>query len=177
VGVTEGIQSVQFAIQIHLARLQIAQQQLDAVISAQSSILATVPETQYLLSVQALGIVSVAMILAEVGDPKRYQSGSQWVKLAGIQPAPNTSGNKQRSATPMSKQGRSRLRWVLYFAVLRMIQTDRHFQKIYLDLQRRKSNPLTKMQALGVLMNKLLHILWAMIQKQTFYNPSLAQSI
>jgi len=33
-----------------------------------------------------------------------------------------------------------------------------------------QDNPLTKMQALGVLMNKLLHIWWALIQNQTFYN-------
>jgi hypothetical protein len=44
-------------------------------------------------------------------------------------------------------------------------------------LQRRQNNPLTKMQALGVLMNKLLHILWALIHNQTFYNPSFGQSI
>jgi hypothetical protein len=28
------------------------------------------------------------------------------------------------------------------------------------------------MQALGVLMNKLLHILWALAKNQTYYNPS-----
>lgn len=177
VGVTEGIHSIQLAIQMHLTRLQASRQQLITVISALSSILAAIPEAKYLLSVPALGTVSVAIILAEVGDPKRYQNGSQWGKLAGIQPTPNTSGKKQRSPTPMSKQGRPRLRWILYFAVLRMIQVDSHFQKIYHALQRRKINPLTKMQALGVLMNKLLHILWALIQKQTVYNPSLAQSI
>jgi transposase len=177
VGVTEGVQSIQFAIQMHLTRLQTADQQLVDLIDALSSILAALPEAKYLLSVQALGTVSVAMILAEIGDPKRYQNGSQWSKLAGVQPTPYTSGKKQRSLTPMSKQGRPRLRSVLYFACLRMIQIDDHFKKIYLDLQRRKSNPLTKMQAVGVLMNKLLHILWALINKQTCYNPSFAQSI
>jgi hypothetical protein len=33
------------------------------------------------------------------------------------------------------------------------------------------------MQALGVLMNKLLHIWWALTQNQTFYNPSFGQSV
>lgn len=173
VGVTEGSQSIQFSIQMHLIRLQTARQQLKSVISALSTTLTALPEAKYLLSIQALGTVSVALILAEVGDPHRYQNGSQWIKLAGIQPAPNTSGKKQRSPTPMSKQGRSRLRLILYLACLRLIQIDPHFQKVYLNLQRRPANPLTKMQALGVLMNKLLHILWALIQKQTFYTPAL----
>ena len=77
----------------------------------------------------------------------------------------------------MSHQGRPRLRTLLYFACLRMVQYDPHFAQLYADLQRRQKNPLTKMQALGVLMNKLLHILWALIQNQTFYNPYFAQSI
>jgi transposase len=137
--------------------------------------LASLPEATYLLSV--LGAVSAAIFLAEVGDPKRYQAASQWVKLAGTQPAPNTSGKKQRSQTPMSHQGRARLRTMLYFTCLRMIRFDNHFAQIYAHLQRRQNNPLTKMQAIGVLMNKLLHILWALIHNQTFYNPSFGQSI
>lgn len=176
IGVTEGVYAIQLAIQMHLTRIQTSQQQLKAVIATMSSILAALPETKYLLSIPAMGIVSVTMILAEVGDPKRYQNGSQWIKLAGIQPAPNTSGKKQRSPTPMSKQGRPRLRTILYYACLRLIQSDPYFIKIYHDLQRRKHNPLTKMQAVGVLMNKLLHIVWALITKQTFYKSPLAQS-
>jgi hypothetical protein len=43
----------------------------------------------------------VKRFLAEVGDPKRYQAAAQWFKLAGIQPAPNTSSKKQRSQTPL----------------------------------------------------------------------------
>jgi len=77
----------------------------------------------------------------------------------------------------MSHHGRSRLRSMLYFTCLRLVQQDDHFAQIYTHLQRRPNNPLTKMQALGVLMNKLLHILWALIHNQTFYNPSVNQSI
>jgi len=137
----------------------------------------SLPEAPYLLSVKSLKAVSAAIFMAEVGDPKRYQAAAQWVKLAGIQPAPNTSGKKQRSRTPRSHQGRTRLRTMLYFTCLRMLQQDNHFAQINSHLQRRQNNPLTKMQALGVLMNKLLHILWALIHNQTFYNPSFGQSI
>ena len=76
----------------------------------------------------------------------------------------------------MSHQGRPRLRTLLYFACLRMVQYDPRFAQLYAELQRRKDNPLTKMQALGVLMNKLLHIWWALIHNQIFYNPSFGQS-
>jgi transposase len=175
IGVTEGLDAIQLAIQVHLAELHIFQEQLKRVTAAMTTCLASLPEATYLLSI--LGAVSAATFLAEVGDPKRYHAAAQWVKLAGIQPAPNSSGKKQRSQTPMSHQGRARLRTMLYFTCLRMIRLDNHFAQIYAHLQRRQNNPLTKMQAIGVLMNKLLHILWALIHNQTFYNPSFGPSI
>jgi transposase len=177
IGVTEGLQAVQLAIQAHLAELHTFQEQLKRVISAMTACLAPMPEAPYLLSMKSLNTVSTAIFLAEVGDPKRYQAAAQWVKLAGIQPTPNSSGKKQRSQTPMSHQGRSRLRTMLYFTCLRLVHQDEHFAQLYSHLQRRLNNPLTKMQVLGVLMNKLLHILWALIHNQTFYNPPLGQSI
>ena len=77
----------------------------------------------------------------------------------------------------MSHQGRARLRTMLYYTCLRLVHQDEYFAQLYAHLQRRQNNPLTKMQALGVLMNKLLHILWALIHNQTLYNPSFDQSI
>lgn len=177
IGVAEGLQAIQLAIQLHFSNLQTLQADLKQVTNAMSACLATLPEAPYLLSMKSLKPTSVALFMAEVGDPKRYRTAAQWVKLAGIQPTLNTSGKKQRSNTPMSHQGRARLRTLLYFTCLRMVQHDPHFAQLYSNLQRRSNNPLTKMQALGVLMNKLLHIWWALIQNQTLYNPSFAQSI
>ena len=176
IGVTEGLPAIQLAIQVHLKSLQTLQKELEQVTSAMTDSLVSLPEAPYLLSIKSLGPVSAATFLADVGDPKRYQAAAQWVKLAGIQPVPRTSGKKQRSPTPMSHQGRPRLRTMLYFTCLRMVQQDQHFAQLYAHLQKRKKNPLTKMQALGVLMNKLLHILWALIHNQSFYNPAFSQS-
>lgn len=177
IGVTEGLQAIQLAIQVHLNQLQVFETQLEQATGAMTARLFSIPEALYLLSCPCLKPTSAALFLAEVGDPQRYQKAAQWVKLAGIQPVPNTSGRKQRSRTPMSHQGRPHLRTLLYFSCLRMIQYDTRFAQLYSYLQRRKDNPLTKMQALGVLMNKLLHIWWALIQNQTFYNPSFGQSV
>jgi transposase len=176
IGVSEGLQALHLAIQVHLDELQTFQKQLERVTSAMTACLASLPEARYLLSLKSIQPVSAAIFLGEVGDPSRYHTSAQWVKLAGIQPAPNTSGKKQRSPTPMSRQGRPRLRTMLYFTCLRLVQQEEAFTQLYLHLQRRPHNPLTKMQALGVLMNKLLHILWALIQNQTFYNPAILQS-
>jgi len=176
IGLTEGLQALQMALRLHFSQLEALQTQLKQVTNAMAASLVALPEAPYLLSMTALKAPTVALFLAEVGDPKRYRMAAQWVKLAGIQPAPNTSGKKQRSKTPMSRHGRARLRTLLYFACLRLIRFDPFFAQLYSQLQRRSKNPLTKMQAIGVLMNKLLHILWALANNRTFYNPSFAQA-
>ncbi len=177
IGVTEGLPAIQLAVQVHLTELQAFQDQQKRVVSAMSACLISMPEGPYLLSLKSFGPVSAALFLAEIGDPYRYHSSAQWVKLAGIQPAPNLSGKRQRSKTPMSHQGRPRLRTLLYYTCLRLVHQDVHFAQVYARLQRRPDNPLTKMQALGVLMNKLLHILWALIHRHTYYDPSFGQPL
>ncbi|MBA4383650.1 MAG: hypothetical protein C0410_02845 [Anaerolinea sp.] len=177
IGILEGLQAIQLSIQVHFSNIQRFQLQLNQITDEMTNCLASLPEAEYLLSVKSLGVISIALFLAEIGDPKRYKCASQWVKLAGIQPTPNSSGKKQHGHTPISRQGRPHLRTMLYFSCLRMIQYDSHFALLYSKLQRRSKNPLTKMQALGVLMNKLLHILWALIHQQTTYNPAFAQSM
>lgn len=171
IGLVDGIQANYLSIQIHLNHLEALQKEVFQIILTLKGCLQQVEVAKYLLSVKGLNTLSAALILAEIGDPSHYRSGSQLVKLGGIQPTPNSSGRKQRSSTPMSHQGRPGLRSVLYFACLRLIQVDRRFKDVYQALQTRTKNPLTKMQALGVLMNKLLHVLWALMRKKTFYNP------
>ena len=105
IGVTEGLPAIQLAIQVHLTQLQVFETQLEQVTGTMTARLFSLPEVPYLLSCPCLKPTSAALFLAEVGNPQRYEKAAQWVKLAGIQPVPNTSGRKQRSRTPMSHQG------------------------------------------------------------------------
>lgn len=172
VGLTTGVAALQWTLASHVATWELLQEQLAHVRTRLGDTFLTLPEAPCWLTVPALGLVSAARILAEIGDPAQYHQVGQWIKLAGTQPAPNRSGKKTRSPTPMSHQGRPRLRTVVYFAVLRLVQQDESFGRRYVQLQTRSPNPLTKMQALGVLMNKLLRILWALWRQRTFYDPS-----
>ena len=163
-------------VQQQLQTLTLLERQMTEACEAMIDCFLTLPESRYLLSVHGLGLVSAAVILAEIGDPSHYHHGRQWIKLAGTQPAPNLSGRKTRSRTPMSRKGRPRLRTTLFFAVMRLVQLDDAFGRQYLRFQQRDKNPLTKLQALGALMNKLLRILWALMKNQTFYNSAFEHS-
>jgi transposase len=171
VGLKDGVEALQLALRTHIEMLKILQQQLEEACLALVDVFLSLPESDYFLSVHGLGVITAAIILAEIGDPSHYTNGRQLIKLAGTQPVLNTSGRKTRSRTPMSHKGRPRLRTALFFAVMRLVQVDDAFAREYLHLQTREKNPLTKLQSLGVLMNKLLRILWALMRHRTFYNP------
>jgi len=176
VGLTEGLQAYQLAIRIHLDHLQRMESEKQEVIQALLACLPAVEVAPYLLSIKGVHPLWVALLLAEIGDPHQYTCAAQLIKLAGTQPTPNTSGRKQRSRTPMSHLGRGRLRYLLYWSCLHLIQVNSDFRRRYEQLQTRPKDPLTKMQALGVLMNKLLKVSWALMSHKTFYDPALAPS-
>ncbi|MEJ2265483.1 MAG: transposase [Anaerolineales bacterium] len=159
VGLKDGLQALQLGIEVHLQTLEVLENQLEEVRRALEDTLLSLPEAPYLLSVPGVGVVTAAFFLAEIGDPGHFTRIGQIIKLAGTQPTRNASGRKSSSLTPMSGKGRPRLRTLAYFAILRLIQQDPGFARRYRELQTRSKNPLNKMQALGVLMNKLLRIL------------------
>jgi len=174
VGLVE-TEALQLAIGGHLQLLTLLEAQLTTVCAALLDTFLALPEAKALLSL-GIGAVSAALLLAEIGDPAAFTNARQLVKLAGIQPSPNQSGKKTNSPTPISRKGRPRLRTILYFACLRLVQTDVAFAAYYQHLQQRPQNPLSRIQALVVLMHKLLHIAWSLIRHQSTYDPALWRS-
>ncbi len=71
--------------------------------------------------VPALTAVGAAAILAEAGDPRRYDSSSSLVKHAGLSPSENASGAFNGQAR-ISRRGRPGLRLTVWRAVWPMLQ-------------------------------------------------------
>jgi transposase len=71
--------------------------------------------------IPGLSAVGAAAILAETGDPRRYDSSSSLVKHAGLSPSENASGAFEGQAH-MSRRGRPGLRLTAWRAVWPMLQ-------------------------------------------------------
>ena len=71
--------------------------------------------------IPGLSAVGAAAILAETGDPRRYDSSSSLVKHAGLAPAENASGAFAGQAR-ISRRGRPGLRLAVWRAVWPMLQ-------------------------------------------------------
>ncbi len=71
--------------------------------------------------IPGLSATGAAAILAETGDPRRYDSSSSLVKHAGMAPASNDSGNVTGQAH-ISRRGRPGLRLAVWRAVWPMLR-------------------------------------------------------
>ena len=74
-----------------------------------------------LADIPALSAVGAAAILAEAGDPRRYDSSSSLAKHAGMSPSDNASGTFLGDAH-ISRRGRPGLRLTVWRAVWPMLR-------------------------------------------------------
>ncbi len=70
--------------------------------------------------VPGLTLTGAAVVLAEAGDPRRYETSSSMVKHAGLSPSDNASGAFE-GASRISRRGRPSLRLAAWRAVFPML--------------------------------------------------------
>jgi transposase len=188
IGLADGLESLCFDLKFSLAGLTLLDQETADLTARLRQHFRILPEAPYLNSIEGLSEMSALGILAETGPLANYSSGKDLIKLAGTQPTPKSSGRARRTRTPFSKQGRSRLRLVLFWATLSLLSRNgaiiHHYtcpdpQVLGQRLQHRSQEPLTKMQAVGactpappqVRVNKLLWYVWHVGHAHEMYDP------
>ena len=174
VGVPYGLDAARLRLRQILQEVTFWQERLAETEAAMAEALEKTGVAPYLLSVPGGGVVTSAAFLGEVGDLKRYEDWRQLRKLAGYNLTENTSGEKSRSQTPISKRGRPGLRQVLYQMAMTAAAKNREFQALYEYFKTRQQNPLKGKQALVALACKLLRVLFTLVQKQCTYDPAKA---
>lgn len=120
--------------------------------------------------IPGLSEVGAAAILAETGDPARYDSGRAWAKHAGACPRDNASG-RQQGKTRVSGRGRPLLRTAAWRAVWPLVQRNEVFAARYRHLTGRETNPLTDNQARTALAAALLRQLWWVFRHRVAWDP------
>jgi transposase len=129
--------------------------------------------TQLCCSIPGLSALGAAAILAETGDPHRYDTGRAWAKHAGICPRDNHSG-AFRGQTKTSGRGRPLLRTAAWRAVWGLLPHNQVFAARYRHLTTREGNRLTDGQARAALAAALLRQLWAVLHSRTAWDPRIA---
>ena len=113
--------------------------------------------------------------LTEVGDVRRFKSLRQIQKLAGFPLRGNSSG-KHKGQTAISKRGRSKLRAVLFNAVIPFIAKNPEFRSLHEYYTTRANNPLKKKQPAIATRCKRIRVFYAILTKGVTYDPQKRMS-
>jgi transposase len=131
------------------------------------------PEYSFLLTIPGFGPDVSSKVLAAIGDPERFTSGKQVLKMAGFDLCANRSGKTSQSATPViSKNGKGDIRYALYQAALISSLNNKDFIVYHTNKIRgreREKGIGTKMRV--KLAAKLLIIAWTLMKKKESFDP------
>ncbi len=129
--------------------------------------------TQLLTSIAGLSAVGAAAILAETGDPARFDSPRALVKHAGLCPRDNNSGTFQGRAR-ISRRGRPGLRLAAWRATWGALHHNPAMAARYRYLTGRQHNQLTDGQARAAIAAALLRWIHVVVTKQVSWDAAIA---
>jgi transposase len=124
-------------------------------------------------TIDGLSAVGAAAILAETGDPARFDCARTWAKHAGLCPRANESGNF-RGATKVSRRGRPGLRTAAWRALWGAFHHNPVYAARYTHLTTRADNPLNDGQARAAIAAALLRQLFVVITRRVAWDPATA---
>lgn len=169
IGLTEGLVMAKYEIATLLSQIKLMQAQLDELTVQLTALAKQMTDYEYLTSVPGIGDVTIVELLSEVGSFTQYEHPRQLIKLAGLTLRENSSG-KQKGQKKISKRGRRKLRALLFRVMMPLIRHNPAFKALHEHYTTRTKNPLRKKQSIVVLCGKLLKILHALCNKQTYFN-------
>lgn len=170
IGLKKGTSAAGYEMKLLLADYEYKMAQLDSIMEEIESLCKKIPESEQMLAIKGIGIITVAGFLAEVGDVRRFESPRQIQKLAGLSLRENSSG-KHKGQTTISKRGRSKLRAVLFNAAIPLIAKNPEFRSLHEYYTTRAKNPLKKKQSVIAISCKLIRVFYTILANGVIYDP------
>lgn len=127
------------------------------------------PQIDILRSFRGIGEYSAVGLMLIIGDIKRFATCKALCSYVGIHPKYKKSGDGSW-AFRMSKQGSKEARVILFNVAKSGIVYNEMIQKRYEYYQNQGK---TKMSAIGILMHKIMRIVYGMLKNNTKYNPAI----
>lgn len=126
-------------------------------------------DVQLLDSIKGMGVATAVRMVLEIEDIARFKSAKKLCAYFGVHPTWKQSGDGIWYLG-MSKKGRPAVRAALYMCSLSAIRCNPDLKKLYHHF---RSKGMNHYQAAGVIMHKLLRIVYGILSTQTPYNPAV----
>lgn len=128
-----------------------------------------------LMTIPGVGIWTSVVVLAELGDLRRFTKSRQLGAFAGLSPQQHDSGTSVHEKPRLCKQGSARVRQCLYMSALSATrQGDAGMGLFYNNLVDRHK---PKMVALGAVMRKQLILMRSLLIHDTPYDPNYRRAV
>jgi transposase len=127
------------------------------------------PGVTLLTSIAGIGLDTAVTLMLEIEDIKRFESAKKLAAYFGVHPTYKQSGDGVWKVG-MSKKGRGEVRAALYMAALAGIRWNPVLKKLY---ARFRANGMKHYQAIGVVMHKILRIVFGVLSSQTPFDGSI----
>ncbi|MGY4110832.1 IS110 family RNA-guided transposase [Aeribacillus sp. SP014] len=171
IGIQIGIQFAKREMEYLIDQYELYQTQLEELDQELEALVETIPGAKQMMNIPGLGVTTVTLFFAEVGDLTKYSHPQQLVNLAGLSLREHSSGTF-KGQTRITKRGRSRLRKAMYLAIRPLVAHNPTFKALHQYYTKRSERPLKKQQSLIALCCKLLRVLFVIGQKQCEFDGS-----
>lgn len=160
--------SVAFELQQTIRLIQSFQNEID-ILDKQIKIVVDEIDSP-IITIPGIGYTLAAIILAEIGDIKRFLTRAKLLAFAGMEPSTYQSGKFNASKTPMVKRGSTYLRWGILQAARLVPMRDATFSA-YLAKKRSEGKHYNVAQShVG---KKLLRVIFYLLKNNTAFVPQI----
>jgi transposase len=158
-------------------RLAAKTDQIDGVMRKVEKVCRRFAAYQHLRTIPGFGPYVAAVVMASIGDPSRFNSRRQLIRLAGLDLNAKRSGKRSDDAVPViSKRGNADLRYALYQAGRIASYHNDRFRALFVRcLQGREKERGIKTKVRVKLAAKMLVIAWTLMKNNTAFDPSLLE--
>ena len=115
-------------------------------------------------SIPGVGVVTVDIVVSELGNVDRFKSAKQVTAYAGLAPGRRESAGHAHDLG-ITKEGSPLLRWALVEAAWRLVRNSRRWQTIYDALRERRG----KKKAIVAIARRLLGVMAALLRSGQRY--------
>ncbi|WOC31085.1 MULTISPECIES: IS110 family RNA-guided transposase [Caproicibacterium] len=139
---------------------------LETILTQMQELATTLPEYEVVHAMKGVGDVLASRLIAEIGDARRFHSGSALVAFAGIDSPPYQSGGFMGTQRRISKRGSALLRKTGY-EVMKCLKSTKPSQDaaVYLFMLKKEAEGKPKKVAKIAALNKFLRIYYARVME------------
>lgn len=158
--------SVNQVLSISISSMKALESQIKAFDKAIAAQMELIPNT--LTSVNGIGPVYSAGIIAEIGDINRFPNQAALVKHAGLVWSQHQSGDFEVQNTRLIKSGNRYLKYYLCEAAMSLVRCDAEYSRFY-HLKYKEVNKYQHKRALALTARKFVRLVFRLLKDNCLY--------